>query len=143
MGFQINTNMQALNAQRNLSRTNNKLGKALSKLSSGLRITQAADDAAGLAISERIRSQVRGLRQASRNAQDGISMIQTAEGAGAEVQNILQRMRELAVQAAERDAQLAAEQFELAEADSRDAGGGAHARRQHDPLSRGGRVGAG
>jgi len=76
-----------------------KMGKTLEKLSSGLRINRAADDAAGLAISEKMRSQIRGLQQGSRNGQDGISMIQTAEGALSEVHNILQRMRELAVQA--------------------------------------------
>ena len=99
MGFQINTNVQAINAQRNLSMTNVKMGKALEKLSSGLRINRAADDAAGLAISEKLRAQVRGMEQAGRNAQDGISMIQTAEGALGEDHSILQRMRELAVQA--------------------------------------------
>ncbi|RLT36028.1 MAG: flagellin [Chloroflexi bacterium] len=95
----INTNVQALNAQRNLGATGAKMGKALEQLSSGLRINRAADDAAGLAISEKLRSQVRGLNQGARNAQDGISMIQTAEGALNEVHCMLQRMRELAVQA--------------------------------------------
>ncbi len=95
----INTNVQALNAQRNLGATGAKMGKALEQLSSGLRINRAADDAAGLAISEKLRSQVRGLNQGARNAQDGISMIQTAEGALNEVHGMLQRMRELAVQA--------------------------------------------
>ncbi|MFN8638374.1 MAG: flagellin [Dehalococcoidia bacterium] len=99
MSLIINTNVMALNAQRNLSSTNIKLGRALEKLSSGLRINRAADDAAGLAISEKMRSQIRGMRQGSRNAQDGISMIQTAEGAMSEVHELLQRMRELAVQA--------------------------------------------
>jgi flagellin-like hook-associated protein FlgL len=95
----INTNVMALNAQRNLASTNIRLGRALEKLSSGLRINRAADDAAGLAISEKMRSQIRGMRQGSRNAQDGISMIQTAEGAMSEVHELLQRMRELSVQA--------------------------------------------
>ncbi len=99
MGFAINTNIQALNAQRNLNLTNVKMGKALEKLSSGLRINRAADDAAGLAISEKLRAQVRGMGQASRNAGDAISMLQTAEGALGEVAGILQRMRELALQA--------------------------------------------
>lgn len=99
MALVINTNVQALNAQRNLGITGAKMGKALERLSSGLRINRAADDAAGLAISEKLRAQVNGLNQASRNAQDGISMIQTAEGALNEVHSILQRMRELSVQA--------------------------------------------
>jgi flagellin len=99
MSMIINTNVMAINAQRNLSSTNIKLGRALEKLSSGLRINRAADDAAGLAISEKMRSQIRGMRQGSRNAQDGISMIQTAEGAMSEVHELLQRMRELSVQA--------------------------------------------
>ena len=99
MPLVMNTNVQAVNAQRNLSMTGAKMGKALEKLSSGLRINRAADDAAGLAISEKLRSQVRGLQQGARNAQDGISMLQTAEGALNEVHGILQRMRELTVQA--------------------------------------------
>ncbi|WP_073707582.1 flagellin [Glutamicibacter sp. 0426] len=99
MGMQINTNIAALNAHRNLSNTQNDLSKSLEKLSSGLRINRAADDAAGLAISEGLRSQVNGLNVAARNAQDGISVIQTAEGALTEVHSILQRMRDLAVQA--------------------------------------------
>ncbi|MEI6665735.1 MAG: flagellin [Chloroflexota bacterium] len=99
MPLVINTNTQALNAQRNLGITGGKMGKALEQLSSGLRINRAADDAAGLAISEKLRSQVRGLNQGSRNAQDGISMLQTAEGALNEVTSMLQRMRELSVQA--------------------------------------------
>ncbi|SEB90541.1 flagellin [Paramicrobacterium humi] len=99
MGMQINTNVSALNAYRNLSSTQNDLSKSLEKLSSGLRINRAADDAAGLAISEGLRSQVNGLNVAARNAQDGISVIQTAEGALTEVHSILQRMRDLAVQA--------------------------------------------
>ncbi len=99
MGLTINTNVQAMNAQRNLSVTGMKMSKAMERLSSGFRINRAADDAAGLAISEKLRSQIRGLSQASRNAQDGISMVQTAEGALTESHSILQRMRELAVQA--------------------------------------------
>lgn len=100
MGMQINTNMAALNAYRNLNSTQNDLSKSLEKLSSGFRINRAADDAAGLAISEGLKSQIGGLAVASRNAQDGISLIQTAEGSLAEVHTILQRMRDLAVQAA-------------------------------------------
>ena len=96
----INTNIGSLNAQRNLMGTNNAMQKSLEKLSSGYRINKAADDAAGLAISEKMRGQIRGLDQAQRNAQDGISMLQTAEGALSETQSILQRMRELSVQAA-------------------------------------------
>lgn len=95
----INTNVQAQNAQRNLTITGNRMGKALEQLSSGLRINRAADDAAGLAISEKLRAQVRGLQQGTRNALDGVSMLQTAEGALNEVHGILQRMRELSVQA--------------------------------------------
>ena len=95
----INHNMNALNAHRNMSINNTASGKSMEKLSSGLRINRAGDDAAGLSISEKMRGQIRGLDQASRNSQDGISMIQTAEGALQETQAILQRMRELAVQA--------------------------------------------
>ncbi|WP_309300096.1 flagellin [Microbacterium sp. SMR1] len=98
MGMQIATNVGALNAYRNLSNTQNDVSKSLEKLSSGLRINRAADDAAGLAISEGLKSQVNGLNVAARNAQDGISVIQTAEGALTEVHSILQRMRDLAVQ---------------------------------------------
>lgn len=94
----INHNMNALNAHRNMNINNTAAGKSMEKLSSGLRINRAGDDAAGLAISEKMRGQIRGLTQASRNASDGISMIQTAEGALSETQNILQRMRELSVQ---------------------------------------------
>ncbi|HWP62942.1 MAG TPA: flagellin [Candidatus Binatia bacterium] len=98
MGVRINTNIEALIAQRNLALTGTQLGRSVEKLSSGLRINRAADDAAGLAISEKLRAQVRGLNQASRNAQDAISMVQTAEGALNEVHAMLQRIRELAVQ---------------------------------------------
>ncbi|MCS7173163.1 MAG: flagellin [Armatimonadetes bacterium] len=100
MGLRINQNIAALNAHRNLVATDNALSKSLERLSSGFRINRSADDAAGLALSEKLRAQVRGVAQAIRNAQDGVSMIQTAEGALNEVHSMLQRMRELAVQAA-------------------------------------------
>ncbi|RQN12312.1 FlaB [Clostridium butyricum] len=96
----INHNMNALNAHRNMMGNTQSAGKSMEKLSSGLRINRAGDDAAGLAISEKMRGQIRGLDQAGRNAQDGISMIQTAEGALNETHSILQRIRELATQAA-------------------------------------------
>jgi len=96
----INTNVMSLNAQRNLGKTQNALATSISRLSSGLRINSAKDDAAGLAISERMTSQIRGLKQAVRNANDGISLAQTAESALAEIGNNLQRIRELAVQSA-------------------------------------------
>ena len=99
MSTRINTNVDAFTAQRNLSMTATAYSKSVQKLSSGLRINSAADDAAGLAISEKLRAQIRGLAQAQRNAQDGISMIQTGEGAMNETTSMLQRMRELAVQA--------------------------------------------
>ncbi|GHS95452.1 hypothetical protein AGMMS50276_11120 [Synergistales bacterium] len=98
--MRINHNIPALYAYNALGDTNNQLQKAIRNLSTGLRINNAADDAAGLAISEKMRSQIRGLDQAIRNSQDGISMIQTAEGALTEVHSILQRIRELTVQAA-------------------------------------------
>jgi flagellin len=100
MGLQINTNVAAMNAYRNLSSTQNAMSTSLERLSSGLRINRAADDAAGLAISEKLRASVNGLNQAATNAQDGISLIQTAEGALNEVHSILQRMRQLSVQSA-------------------------------------------
>ena len=100
MGLQINTNVNALNAYRNLTGTQGSMTTSLERLSSGLRINRAADDAAGLAISEKLRSQVNGLNQAQANAQDGVSLIQTAEGALNETHAILQRMRTLAVQSA-------------------------------------------
>jgi flagellin len=100
MGLRINTNIPSLSAQRNLSATKRNLNSNLRKLSSGERITRAADDAAGLAISEKLKSQIRSIRQAKRNADDGISLIQTAEGGLSEVSNIIIRLRELAVQAA-------------------------------------------
>lgn len=98
--MRINHNIAALNTYRQLNSASNAQGKSMEKLSSGLRINRAGDDAAGLAISEKMRGQVRGLEQASRNSQDAISMIQTAEGALNETHDILQRMRELAVQGA-------------------------------------------
>jgi flagellin len=97
--MRINQNIEALNAWRNLSTTNTAMGKSLEKLSSGFRINRAADDASGLVISQGLRAQVSGLRQATRNAQDGISVVQTAEGALNEVHSMLNRMRDLAVQA--------------------------------------------
>jgi len=100
MGLRINTNTAALNAGRILRRSTNQLNTSLQRLASGLRINQAKDDAAGLAIAEGFRSQVIGTSVAQRNAQDGVSLVQTAEGALSETTNILQRIRELAVQAA-------------------------------------------
>jgi flagellin len=100
MGLRINQNIAAFNSYRNLSVTDGQMSKSLEKLSSGFRINRAADDAAGLAISEGLRSQVGGLKVAVRNAQDGVSVVQTAEGALTETHAILQRMRDLAVQAA-------------------------------------------
>ena len=99
MGLRVNTNIASLTAQRNLSTVTGRLQGNYTRLSSGLRIATAADDAAGLAISERMRSQIRSYSAAGRNAQDGISLVQTAEGAMNEVSNILSRMRELAIQA--------------------------------------------
>lgn len=100
MGLRINTNVASLNAQRNLMGTKLGLDKSLERLSSGFRINRAGDDAAGLAISENLRAQIRGLKQSSRNAQDGISLVQVAEGGLNEVSSIMIRLRELAVQAA-------------------------------------------
>ncbi len=100
MAITINSNITSLNAQRNLNNTSNSLNNAMKRLSSGLRINSAKDDAAGMSIANRMSSQVRGLNQAARNANDGISMAQVAEGAMQEVSNNLQRIRELAVQAA-------------------------------------------
>ena len=97
--MRINTNVMALNAQNKLSNNQAKVEKSIQKLSSGLRINSAADDAAGLAISEKMRAQIRGLDQAQDNAQDGISLIQTAEGALQQTTDILQRMRELVIKA--------------------------------------------
>jgi flagellin len=98
MGLRINNNIAAQNAYRNLSVTDSQMSKSLEKLSSGFRINRAADDAAGLAISEGLRSQVGGLKVGARNAQDGISVVQTAEGALTEVHSMLQRMNDLSVQ---------------------------------------------
>src|SRR5690349_506309 len=100
MGLRINQNIAAQNAYRNLSVTDSQMSKSLEKLSSGFRINRAADDAAGLSISEGLRSQVGGLKVAVRNTQDGVSVAQTAEGALNETTAILQRMRDLSVQAA-------------------------------------------
>src|SRR3979409_1998787 len=99
MGTRINTNVEAFGAQRNLSLTQMSYAKSVEKLSSGLRINRAGDDAAGLSMSEKMRAQIKGLGQAQRNAQDGISMIQTGEGALNETHSMLQRRRELMVQA--------------------------------------------
>jgi flagellin len=99
VGLSVNTNIAAMNAYRNLSTTNNAMSKSLERLSSGFRINRAADDAAGLAISEGLRSQIGGMKQAVRNTQDGTSVVQTAEGALSESTSILQRMRDLSVQA--------------------------------------------
>ncbi len=98
--MRITNNIMAFNANRNLNRTSSQLGRSLEKLSSGLRINRAADDTAGLVISQKLRAEIGGLKQASRNAQDGISMVQTAEGGLDEVQNMLGRIRDLSVQAA-------------------------------------------
>ncbi len=100
MGFRINTNISSIAAQRSLSVNNREAEGNLAKLSSGSRITKASDDAAGLAISEKLKANIRSLKQADRNANDGISMVQTAEGGLNEVSSILTRMRELAVQTA-------------------------------------------
>ncbi len=100
MGMRITTNVAALNAQKNLGMTQRSMNTSMARLSSGLRINQAADDAAGLAISENLKAQIRGLRQANRNANDGISLVQVAEGSLNEVSNMLIRLRELGVQSA-------------------------------------------
>jgi len=100
MALTINTNVQSLNAQRNLAKSQDSLANSMQRLSSGLRINSAKDDAAGLAISDRMTSQIRGMNQAVRNSNDAISFAQTAEGALGEMTNILQRMRELSVQSA-------------------------------------------
>lgn len=98
MSLRIQNNVEAFNAHRNVSDTSSKISKSMEKLSSGYRINRAADDAAGLAISEKLRSQVRGLAQSQRNAQDAVSLVQTAEGSLNEVHSMLQRVRELTVQ---------------------------------------------
>jgi flagellin len=100
MGLRINTNVEAMNAYSNLNSTSSSLSKSLERLSSGLRINRAADDAAGLSISEGLKSQVAGFKVATQNAQDGISLLQTAEGSLNETTNLLQRVRDLAVQSA-------------------------------------------
>ena len=100
MGLRINQNIEAINSYRNLTSTETQLSKSLERLSSGMRINRAADDAAGLSISENLKSQVNGFKTASKNAQDGISLLQTAEGALNETTNLLQRIRDLTVQAA-------------------------------------------
>jgi len=98
MSLRINNNVEAFNAHRQLVQTSGNAAKSMERLSSGYRINRAADDAAGLAISEKLRGQIRGLAQAQRNAQDGVSLVQTAEGSLNEVHSMLQRVRELAVQ---------------------------------------------
>src|SRR5215204_6735872 len=98
MSLRIQSNPEAINAHRQLIGTSEKLQKSMERLSSGYRINRAADDAAGLAISEKLRGQISGISQAMRNAQDAVSLVQTAEGALQEVHSMLQRMRELAVQ---------------------------------------------
>jgi flagellin len=98
MSLRINNNIEAFNAHRQLTATSNNVQKSMERLSSGSRINRAADDAAGLAISEKLRGQIRGLSQAQRNAQDAVSLVQTAEGSLTEVHSMLQRVRELAVQ---------------------------------------------
>src|ERR671934_585744 len=98
MSLRIQNNVEAFNAHRNLAATEDRLATAMERLSSGYRINRAADDAAGLAISERLRGQIGGLDQAQRNAQDAVSLVQTAEGALTEVHSMLQRVRDLAVQ---------------------------------------------
>src|SRR6202790_4479035 len=100
MGLRINTNVASLNAQRNLMGSKLDHDRSLEKLASGYRINRAGDDAAGLAISENLRAQIRGLKQAARNANDGISLVQVAEGSMNEMSSILIRLRELSVQAA-------------------------------------------
>jgi len=100
MALRISTNVASLNAQKNLDRTNQGMQRSLARLSSGFRINQAADDAAGLAISENLRAQIRGMKQASRNSEDGVSLVQVAEGGLQEMSNMLIRLRELGVQAA-------------------------------------------
>ena len=98
MSLRIQNNVEAFNAQRHLTGNSDKIGKAMEKLSSGYRINRAADDAAGLTISEKLRGQIGGLAQANRNTSDAVSLVQTAEGALNEVHSMLQRVRELAVQ---------------------------------------------
>src|SRR5271155_2001495 len=99
MALRISTNVASLNAQKNLSRTHEGLDRSLARLSSGFRINQAADDAAGLAISENLRGQIRGLKQASRNSEDGVSLVQVAEGGLNEISSLMIRLRGLPAQA--------------------------------------------
>src|SRR5690606_11543704 len=113
--MRINQNIGAFNAYRNLSVTNTAMGKSLEKLSSGFRINRASDDASGLVRSEGLRAEIGGTKVAIRNAQDGVSFVQTAEGALEEVHAILQRMRDLAVSAANSTSDGVAEQAEVAE----------------------------
>src|SRR6187402_2911157 len=100
MGFRVNTNIPALQSQSSLKKVNKDLDESTNKLSTGERINKAADDAAGLAISEKIKAEIRSSRQANRNANDGISLVQVAEGGLNETSSLLTRMRELAIQAA-------------------------------------------
>ena len=100
MAFRVTTNLAAINAQRNLSSSQRMISDSFAKLASGSRINKAADDAAGLAISETLKGQIRSARQANRNANDGISLVQTAEGGLNEIGNIIIRLRELGIQAA-------------------------------------------
>ena len=135
MGLRINNNIAAFNAYRNLSVTDGQMSKSLEKLSSGFRINRAADDAAGLAISEGLRSQIGGLKVAVRNAQDGISVVQTAEGALNESQAILQRMRDLSVQAANGGSQDATAQA-AADTEFQQLNAGTRPDRQHHEVQR-------
>src|SRR3954470_19655847 len=100
MGFRVSTNIASINAQRTLGNSQREIQNSYAQLASGSRINKAGDDAAGLAVSEVLKSQIRGFRQAGRNANDGISMVQTAEGGLNEISNIIVRLRELGVQAA-------------------------------------------
>src|SRR3954462_5822783 len=100
MGMRITTNVASINAQRSLTSSQREIQKSFAQLSSGSRITKAADDAAGLGISENLKSQIRSFSQATRNANDGISMLQVAEGGLSEISNIMTRLRELAIQGA-------------------------------------------
>ena len=100
MALRINTNLASISAQKHLAQSTGMLGKSYERLSSGLRVVRAADDAAGLGISERMRARIRSIAQASRNATDGISLVQTGEGGLNEINSILTRMRQLAIQSA-------------------------------------------
>src|SRR3712207_8622187 len=111
MSLRIQNNVEALGAHRNLNATAGKVAKSMERLSSGYRINRAADDAAGLGISERMRGQIRGLAQAQRNIQDGVSLVQTAEGNLDEVHALLQRVRELAVRSEEHTPELQSRQY--------------------------------